>query len=295
MNSESIRPESEEWTVQRVLTWTTGFLKKHNSETPRLDAEILLAHVRGSERITLYTEHNHLLSDQERAQMRELVKRRAAAEPVAYLVGHREFYSLEFEVTADVLIPRPDTETLVMEVLDLMEPLNAPRLIDAGTGSGCIAIAIASQHPTVEIVATDISQKALDVARRNAKKHSLDDRICFFQGDFLEPAISLGEFDVVVSNPPYVTEAEYAMLDADVRNHEPSLALIGGKEGIEFHRQLIETAPACLKSGGSLFLEIDPAQAMLLAPLIQSNPQYRNMLVLKDLSKTDRVIRAVKQ
>ena len=160
---------TEEWTVRRILDWTTAHLKQHGSDTPRLDAEILLAHARACRRIELYTHFDEPLTDAQRAVMRDLAKRRAKSEPVAYLVGHREFFSLDFRVTPDVLIPRPDTETLVVELIDAAKPLESPRILDIGTGSGCIAVAAAVNLPKAQITATDLSEAALAIARENAR------------------------------------------------------------------------------------------------------------------------------
>ena len=164
---------AEEWTVRRVLDWTTAHLKQHGSETPRLDAEILLAHARGCRRIELYTRFDEPLTDAQRAVMRDLAKRRAKSEPVAYLVGHREFFSLDLRVTPDVLIPRPDTETLVVELIDAARAVESPRILDLGTGSGCIAIAAAVNLPSARVTATDLSDAALAIARENAEKHAV--------------------------------------------------------------------------------------------------------------------------
>ena len=178
---------SDEWTVRRIIDWTTAHLKKHGSDTPRLETEILLAHARGCRRIELYTRFDEVLSEKERATMRDLVRRRAQSEPVAYLVGHREFFGLDFRVTPAVLIPRPDTETLVVELVDVAKPLAAPRILDIGTGSGCIAIAAAVNLPNAQITATDASEAALAVARENAANHKVVERIQFLSGDLFGP------------------------------------------------------------------------------------------------------------
>ena len=187
MSTTSPNPASDAWTVRRILDWTIPHLKKHGSESPRLDAEILLAHARGCPRIQLYTHFDVEVSEAQRAVMRELVRRRAAAEPVAYLVGHREFFSLDFRVTSDVLIPRPDTETLVVAALDLIKPLPQPRVLDIGTGSGCIAISIAVNAPSAQVTATDLSDAALAIAGQNAEVHGVANRVRFVQGDVFAP------------------------------------------------------------------------------------------------------------
>ena len=167
--------------------WTTAHFKQHGSETPRLDAEILLAHARGCKRIELYTRFDEPMSEAERTTMRDLTRRRAKSEPVAYLVGHREFFSLKFRVTPDVLIPRPETETLVVELLDACKSLEAPQILDIGTGSGCIAVTVAVNNKSAQVTATDLSEAALAVARSNAEAHAVSDRIRFLQGDLFTP------------------------------------------------------------------------------------------------------------
>jgi release factor glutamine methyltransferase len=215
---------AEEWTVRRVLDWTTAHLKQHGSETPRLDAEILLAHARDCRRIELYTRFDEPLTDAQRAVMRDLTKRRAKSEPVAYLVGHREFFSLDLRVTPDVLIPRPDTETLVVELIDAVRPVESPRILDLGTGSGCIAIAAAVNLPSARITATDLSDAALAIARENAEKHAVSDRIRFLRGDLFAPLAQGEQFDVIASNAPYIADHEQETLQNDVRRFEPHAA-----------------------------------------------------------------------
>ncbi len=286
-------PRAEQpWTVGRVIDWTTAHLKTHGSDTPRLDAEILLAHARNCPRIQLYTHYDEVLSDEVRAVMRELVTRRARAEPVAYLVGHREFYGMDFRVTPDVLIPRPDTETLVLELLTLAADRPQPRILELGTGSGCIAIATAANLPTAEIVAIDISPEALHVAAQNAEKHGVADRIEFHCGDLFAPLKSDATFDFIVSNPPYIPAAELAELDADVRDHEPHLALDGGADGLDVIRRLIAGSGARLKSGGFLLLEIGAEQGNVLPELIDASGDYRTPRIVQDLAQRPRVAAA---
>ena len=187
MSANATNP-ADTWTIRRVLEWTTGYLSEHGSESPRLEAEILLAYAKQCPRIQLYTHFDDELSDEVRGRMRALVKRRADLEPVAYLVGHREFFSLDFEVNRDVLIPRPETELLVMEALEALKAAEVSgRVLDIGTGSGCIAIAIAHRAPTAAVTAVDISESALVVARRNAERHHVADRVSFLQGDLFAP------------------------------------------------------------------------------------------------------------
>jgi release factor glutamine methyltransferase len=176
-------PADGAWTIRRVLEWTSGYLREKGSESPRLEAEVLLAHARRCPRIQLYTAYDEPLPEPIRAKMREMVQRRAASEPVAYIVGHREFFSLDFEVTPDVLIPRSDTETLVVEILERLKPVPQPKILELGTGSGCIAIALAANHPGATVTAVDLSSESLAVAQRKPVRHKLAHRVTFAQGD----------------------------------------------------------------------------------------------------------------
>jgi release factor glutamine methyltransferase len=276
--------------VRRVLEWTIGYLKEHGSESARLDAEVLLAHARGCPRIQLYTEYDAVLPDAVRAQMRELVKRRADAEPVAYLVGHREFFSLEFEVTPDVLIPRPDTETLVVEALDAAKPHAAPRVLDLGTGSGCIAVAIAVNHPGALVTAIDRSGAALAVAGRNAQRHGVGERVRLLEGDLFAPLSGDAQFDIVASNPPYVAADEIVGLQPDVSRHEPQEALDGGTDGLDVIRRILLGAGPVLPAGGHLMLECSPEQAAPIRALFEGSRRFAGVQVRTDLAGRPRVV-----
>ena len=249
------------WTVGRLLTWTTDWLTTKGSESARLDAEVLLAHVRGCQRILLYTAFDTPVSDAERARFRELVKRRGDGEPVAYLVGNREFFSLPFAVSPAVLVPRPETEGLVVRVIDLCKPLTASRIIDVGTGSGAIAVTLAKHLPRARLVATDISPAALAVARENAARHGVAERIEFLECDLLSAPQAAGPWDVIVSNPPYVRDDEFDALPRDVRLHEPKGALVAGPTGVEVVVRLAADAVGSLAAGGWLVVEIGPVVA----------------------------------
>ncbi len=283
------------WTVKRILDWTIPHLKLHGSESPRLDAEILLAHARGCPRIQLYTNYDQPLTDTQRATMRDLVKRRAAAEPVAYLVGHREFFGLDFRVTKDVLIPRPDTETLVVDAIEALKPQAAPRVLDVGTGSGCIAISLAVNCPNAEVTAIDLSAAAFDIAKVNAETHNVASRIRWLCGDLFAPLTAGEQFDLIASNPPYIAAAEIESLSADVRLHEPRLALDGGSDGLDVIRRLIAAAPPHMAANGKLLIEISGEQADAVAQLLAANGHYDDIVVRKDLAKQPRVVRAVRK
>jgi len=281
----------QRWTVQAILDWTTAHLAANGSTSPRLDAEILLAQSRNCQRIELYTQYDQELTPEQRAAMRELVKRRAASEPVAYLVGHREFFGIDFEVNADTLIPRPDTETLVVELLDLARELPAAAsILEIGTGSGCIAISIAIGLPSAQLTATDISPAALAVAGTNAAKHEVEDRIVLLEGDLFEPLDSHARFDFIASNPPYVTTAQLDQLAPDIRDHEPHTSLCGGSDGLELIRRLIAFAPAHLVPAGTLLCEIAPEQADAVGGLLNDHAAYEIPRFVDDLAGKPRLV-----
>ena len=284
----------EAWTVGRLLTWTTDWLGAKGAESPRLDAEVLLAHVRGCPRIALYTAFDTPVADAERARFRELVKRRGEGEPVAYLVGSREFFSLPFTVTKDVLIPRPETEGLILRVLDLCASVEAPRIVDVGTGSGAIAVTLARQVPQARLTATDISPAAVAVARGNAERHGVAARIEFVEADLLADPRAAGPWDVVVSNPPYVRDDEYPALPRDVRDHEPKAALVSGPTGVEVVARLAREAAERLAPGGWLVVEIGPAVAEAATEALAGVPGLELGPTLKDMAGLARIVQARK-
>lgn len=297
---------ANDWTVRKVLEWTTGHLKKHGSDTPRLDAEILLAHSRGCQRIQLYTAFDEPLTDAVRAKMRDLVQRRAQAEPVAYLVGHREFFSLDFHVSKHVLIPRPDTETLVVEMIEATKQLAASRsasgdespirIIDLCTGSGCVAISVAKRCQmaklNVQILATDISVEALAVAAANAAKHGVEGIVEFLESNLFANVPVEDKFDIIASNPPYIPTAEIDTLDPEVAKHEPRLALDGGTSGFDIIDRLIATAPQYATPNALFLMELSPEQAESATSKLNSAGPYRDVTVRKDLAGRPRVMRA---
>src|SRR5665213_1759606 len=251
------------WTVRRILEWTGKFFERKEVFQPRLSAEQLLAHVLSYPRIKLYTDYERALSEKELAAYRQLVQRAVEDEPIAYLTGKKPFFNLEFEVTRDVLIPRPDTETLVENVLQFFRHeagMQSPRVLDLCTGSGCIAAAIAHHRKNATVVATEISPAAAAVARRNVERLGLSERVSIVEGDLFEPLTSmldLQPFDVIVSNPPYIPSGQIAGLDKSVRDFEPLMALDGGSDGLDFHRRILTQAPGRMTAGGRIFLEIE--------------------------------------
>ena len=282
------------WTVGRLLTWTTDWLTTKGSESARLDAEVLLAHVRGCQRILLYTAFDTPVSDAERARFRELVKRRGDGEPVAYLVGNREFFSLPFAVSPAVLVPRPETEGLVVRVIDLCKPLPAARIIDVGTGSGAIAVTLAKHLPRARLVATDISPAALAVARENAARHGVAERIEFLECDLLAAPQAAGPWDVIVSNPPYVRDDEFDALPRDVRLHEPKAALVAGPTGVEVVARLAADAVGALAAGGWLVVEIGPVVAAAAERAFAAVPGLVPGPTLADMAGLPRIVQARK-
>lgn len=279
----------EPWTVRRILDWTVQYLKERGSTTPRLDAEILLATARGCPRIRLYTDFDQPLTEQQRTTMRGLVKRRGAAEPVAYLVGHREFFSLDFLVQPGVFIPRPDTEVLVMAALDALQGREAPRVLDLCTGTGCVPIAIARNSPSARLTAVELSQTALETARSNIEKHGLTQRIELLQGDLFAPLPEGAAFDIITSNPPYVQHDEIARLAADIRDHEPRMALDGGADGLDVIRQLVKQSPDYLIPGGWLMFELSPEQAPAAVEFMEERG-FHEVAVKNDLAGLARVV-----
>ena len=280
----------EPWTVGRLLTWTTDWLGGKGSDSPRLDAEVLLAFVRGCPRIALYTAFDEPVDDAGRARFRELVKRRGEGEPVAYLVGSREFFSLPFTVTKAVLVPRPETEGLVVRALDLCRGMAAPRIADVGTGSGAVAVTLAKHLPKAALVATDIASDALEVARGNAARHGVSDRVTCVACDLL--ADVTGPFDVVVSNPPYVRDDEFDGLPRDVRLHEPKGALVAGPTGVEVVERLAAMAALKLVPGGWLLVEIGPSTAAAAEEVIRRQAGLEPAPTLPDMAGLPRIVQA---
>jgi len=289
--------EEETWTVGRLLNWTADFLRDKGAGSPRLDAEVLLAHARDCPRIELYTAFEEAATEPLREAFRDLVRRRAAGTPVAYLVGHREFFSLSFQVTPDVLIPRPESELLVVRVLDLAKPQVKDRVFkvaDVGTGSGILAVCCAKHLPTCRVTAIDISPEALAVAQANAEQHGVAEQIEFVVSDLFAEQTAAAEYDVIVSNPPYVAAAEMAGLDADVRDYEPHLALDGGEQGTEVIERLIPQAAQRLRPGGWLLMEVGPSNATIVQQLVADSDELMLQDTIVDLAGHPRVVQAQK-
>ncbi|MBI5509471.1 MAG: peptide chain release factor N(5)-glutamine methyltransferase [Deltaproteobacteria bacterium] len=286
---------SELWTIQRVLVWTQAHFRDKGIESARLDAELLLASVLGKDRVYLYTHNEQPLSAVERDAYRTLVKRRAQREPVAYILGQREFYGRTFTVSPAVLVPRPETEHLVEEVLGWVRRhgLEAPEILDIGTGSGCIATTLLCELPQARLVATDVSPAALVVARRNAERHDVAARIELLAGDLFAP-LTGRVFDVIVSNPPYVDPATESSLPPDVRAFEPHLALFAADAGLAVLSRLCREAPALLATPGLLACEIGAGQKDAVAAMADVAAGFATTSFVPDLQKIPRVLLAEK-
>jgi len=277
--------------IRTILQRTTRDLTAGGSPSPRLDAEVLLMRFLRMDRLQLSMQPERELAGEEVAGFTRWVERRRLGEPVAYILGDKEFWSLRFEVSRGVLIPRPETECLIEEVLRFYRPPGEGlRVLDIGTGSGAIGVVLARELPAARVAATDISPGALAVARRNALAHGVADRMEFFQGD-LFAALS-GDFDIICSNPPYIPEDEYDLLPAGIRNFEPPGALIAGPDGVDFHRKIIREGAHRLKAGGRIFLEIGEGQRDRVAALFREEGVYEEIGFRKDYGGIDRVASA---
>jgi release factor glutamine methyltransferase len=289
--------------VRTALKRGIAELRDANVPSYTLAAELLLLHVLGRDRTWLYAHPEEVVPGLEAHRFLSLILRRAEGEPTQYITGKQEFWGMEFEVTPDVLIPRPETEHVIEVALDRLavREIRAGRkqtltgedlqIVDVGTGSGCIAAALAKELPGARIVATDISPAALAVAQRNAVRHSFGDRIRFVECNLLSDAAFSGPFDLVVSNPPYVGRKEKETLMREVRDHEPELALYGGEEGYEFYADLIVQAARHLKPGGLIVLELGHNSLPAVQPILDLL-DWTNVAVTKDLAGIDRVIAA---
>ncbi len=291
----------EKWAVREILNVATKFLAGKGIESPRLCAEVLLCHELEKSRVALYLALDQPLSKDEVAGYRSLIKRRLEREPLQYITGHQEFWSLDFSVSPAVLIPRAETELLVEEAIKLREehllPDNGkPGILDLGTGSGAIAISLAKEIQNASIWASDISFEALAVARANAKRHNLDRRIRFCQGDLWQPfSNSCTPFDVIISNPPYIPAEAFNALPPEVRYYEPRIALDGHESGMHFITRVIEEGSAYLKPGGWLLIEMDPDQTEKALCLVDSTRCFSFRERLMDYRKRYRLVKAQKR
>lgn len=281
------KASTAEWTIGRLLSWTADYLARNRVDDARLATEVLLAHAANCRRIDLYARFDQVLEETALERFRECVRRAAAHEPIAYLVGEKEFFSLPFRVTPDVLIPRGETEVLVECVLDhcAKAGLARPRLLDLGTGSGCIAVTLLVQLAEATAVATDVSPAALRIACFNADRHGVSDRVTLVEADRLAlPAdvIPGGGFDVLVSNPPYVAADAVDQLDQTVRDYEPPVAVTNGADGLSFYRSVASDAAALLAPSGVVIVEVGDEQAPKAVEVVEQGGALVHRQTRKD-------------
>ncbi|MCJ7546838.1 MAG: peptide chain release factor N(5)-glutamine methyltransferase [Deltaproteobacteria bacterium] len=280
----------ERWTVQRVIQWTTEHFQKKGLDNPRLEAEVLLAYLLEMDRMGLYLNYDRPLKEEERTAYREMIQRRLAKEPLAYIVGSKEFWSLCFAVNPECLIPRPETEHLVEEAVRIGKGLKPPlRVLEIGQGCGAVAIALATELGEAQIVAIDISAGACSLAQANAERHGVTGRIRFVVGDLFPRGE--GPFGLICSNPPYIPTAEIPALAPEVRDYEPLTSLDGGEDGLRFFRRIAQGASALLVAGGWLLLEMGQGQAPQVAAILQEQG-FAQIDLIPDLAGVKRVIKA---
>ena len=296
----------QSWTIQKLLNWITEHFTKKGIDSPRLSAEILLSCVLAMKRIELYTQFDKAIDKQQLDRLHELVERAGRNEPVAYLTGKTEFYSLQLDVTPDCMIPRPETELLVERAIEFLRTRTGKQFVcDLCTGCGCIAVAIAKNFNNADIIATDISEAALNIAAKNIEKHQLADRIKLLCGDLFDafvPQLDIVKlvpdsdrgFDLIVCNPPYVSAAEYEKLDKNIKDYEPKLALFAGADGLDVHRRIIEKVDAFLKPDAALMLEIGFTQGHAIKEMLEQVGSFAEIKIEKDKNKNDRIATAKK-
>jgi len=285
-------------TAIEVLNWATGCFKEHRIENPRLNAELLLARTLSVSREGLYVHLQDPLGEGEKEAVEGLVRRRLSGEPLQYILGHQEFWSIDLRVDPRVLIPRPDTELLVEQALSILSRIDPGKpltVLEMGTGSGAIAIALARETGRVLLVATDISTEAIRLARSNAREAGVLERLRFVTGDVFGP-FHLSEggepFDLIISNPPYVVRSEIERLDREVKDFEPTLALDGGEDGLGFHRKIVSESPGYLRRGGWLLLEVGQGQADAVSGIVETGGKFDSVDKIRDLSGIERVVKA---
>lgn len=278
-----------------ILTLSADYLKTKGIPQSRRNAELLLCEVLGKSRLELYLEHDRVLVEEELNAMRELVRARATHKPLQYILGKTEFFSLPFQIPEGVFIPRPETELLVEEVIRHIRSLPESQEItvyDVGTGSGCIAVSVASQIPNCRVYASDIAAKAVAAARENAERNGVADRVVLLEGDLFAPYIEheTPNADVIASNPPYIAEEEWETLPEEVRCFEPRESLLAGKKGLDCLTRTIASATACLKPGGTIFLEIGQGQWEAVAAYLRGSQKYIDIATRKDYNNIERVV-----
>lgn len=282
-------------TIHQILLDAVNILKQNNVQTPRLDAEVILAHLLGWDRIDLITRSREVLDQDLEQEYYHFIQERAAGKPVQYITGQQEFMGLNFKVTPDVLIPRPDTEILVETAIKEAGTMEPPlTIVDVGTGSGAISISLAHYIKGAHIHSIDISPKALGVAMENARLHSLEHRVTFYQGDLFDPIDDLlrSRVDLLVSNPPYIPTHKIPNLQREVRYYEPTLALDGGEDGLDYYRRIIQEGEKFLSPRGCLILEVGHDQGARVAELLKCKKRLKDVIIVEDLAGIVRVAMA---
>ncbi len=283
-------------TVAEVLKEGSDTLSPRAGSYARLEAEVLLAEAVGFNRAKLYASLWDTLDSRQEQRFNRMVERRLTGEPVAYILGRKEFMGFDFEVNPFVLIPRPETELLVEKAVEFLRKLHRPvRVLDIGTGSGCIAISLAKHLEEVTVVATDVCQKALRVARKNTQRLGVSSRITFLAGNLYDPIRLNGHdlaFDAILSNPPYIPEEDVSRLAEDIREYEPRVALLSGNDGLSFIHAVIQESPRYLRQGGLIALEVGDGQAMRVGDLVRSTDEFEPPAFWRDLTDRLRVVTA---
>jgi len=281
-------------TLAEAINNAANLLSAAGITNARLDAEVLLSHIIKKDRVWLITHRDDVLDDRHQRDFDGSIQRRTRREPLQHIIGNQEFWGLEFRVTPDVLIPRPETEFIIEAALEFAQDRNKPvRILDLCTGSGCIAVTLVKELPAARVIATDASEKALAVARENARGHGVSEHIRFLLGDLFEPLEELdirGRIDIIVSNPPYVQAGDLPTLQPEVRDYEPLMALISGPEGTEMAIRIIRIAPEYLKKNGALIMEMGMGQAGALTRMVEATGSYAKPEIVKDLAGIERVI-----
>jgi len=287
------------WTILKLIRWTDERFKKEGLPTPRLDAEVLLAETLGVDRVDLYVRFDQPLHPEELARFKKRIQRRLKREPVAYIIGKREFWSLSFKVTPDVLIPRPETEVLVAEALKVLSQQEKTRgqvlILEIGTGSGAVSVALAKELPMASLIATDLSRKALVIAGENAHQHGVERQIQFLYGDLFDVLEKEAKFDLILTNPPYIPRDQLPSLIPEVRDFEPRIALEGGIDGLGFFRRALPKVAGFLNPGGWFLSEIGTGQDQEVRRIAEENPDLDSLDFVNDLAGLKRVFKARKR
>jgi release factor glutamine methyltransferase len=285
--------------IKNALRWGVDYLKDSGVDSPKLDAEVLLMHSLNTDRINLHLISDKILNVKEREIYKGCIERRLKREPVAYIMGHKEFMSLDFKLTKAVLVPRPETEILVEETLreyaKKKDKSNSIRILELGTGSGIIAVSLAKEIKHITLVSTDISLEIIKVAVENAHLHKVNDKITFFVGRYLQGIKQKGnQFDFIVSNPPYLSKSDWESAQPEIREHEPPDSFLGGEDGMDFYRTIITDTSNLLSEDGCLILEVGIGQAEIVSDMIKKTASYSRVKLIEDLSGIKRVVKAQK-